>query len=220
MNQDQQALEIRLNDGRTIIAVPGPEDQQYLGQVGSETTITLGSSDFDTAAHGMSSDIELDVSGHAMTLRLPTAADAEALRRLLMVSALSATIVAAGAIAALQPSSIPSTSTAVHRGPAPAPMADFQVRREQDINEMLEAPPAVGQPSDVDTQDAVHGAPAIGSGSISSSQVAPAPALRPGAPSAGFQDQREQAADDLLQAPAGESGAPSDSGTTHGGPQD
>jgi hypothetical protein len=138
-----------------------------------------------------------------------------------MVSAMSATIVVAGAVASLQPSPIPTSTTAVHSGPAPAPMADFQLRREVAVDEMLEAPPALAQPSDVSVQDAVHGAPAIATGgSISTSQVAPAPALRPGAPSSQFAEQREQAADDLLAAPSSGSTGSSSDGPTHGGPQD
>jgi hypothetical protein len=99
-------------------------------------------------------------------------------------------------------------------------MQDFQARRDIAIDQMLEAPPAVGQPSDIQDLNE-HGAPAIGGSSISSSQVAPAPALRPGTPSSQFAEQREQAADDMLQAPAGEAGSGSSSeGPTHGGPQD
>jgi hypothetical protein len=208
MDQFDQLLEIRLDDGRSIVARPRPEDQDLLRQAGREVTLELGSSDFDTSAHGLSSDLTIDVEGHAMTLRLPTPADAEALRRMLMVGAISATIVAAGAIASLQGTSPTTTDQSIVAPPPPAGAArlDFQERREQAINRMLEAPAVGGQPSDIEVER-INRINAPG-------QVAP---------QADFQTRREQAADKLLEAPAGEAPAPaSDQGGSHrvGGPQD
>jgi hypothetical protein len=212
MDQFEQLLEIRLDDGRAIIAQPRPEDQDYLRQSGREVTLELGSPDFDTAAHGMTSDLTIDVEGHAMTLRLPTPADAEALRRMLMVGAISATIVAAGAIASLQGSSPTAGGQSIVAPPPPAGAArlDFQERRELAIDKLLEAPAVVsGQPSDIEFERINR---------IS----APAQA----APQADFQTRKEQAADKLLEAPGGaapggESSAGEQSGSHRvGGPQD
>ncbi|MEP7379255.1 MAG: hypothetical protein ABI725_06775 [Chloroflexota bacterium] len=219
MSANEHALEIRLADGRIVVAMPRPEDQPYLSQIGSDATIKLGTSDADTSGHGISDQIEVDVSGHAMTLRLPTPADAEALRRLLMVTAMSATIVAAGAVASLQPHAIPSAQTIIDRGPAPVPAQDFAQRREIQIDEMLGAPPAVAPADNLTIDRGVHGAPPA-AGSVSSSQVAPAPAVRPGTPSSQFAEQREQAADDMLAAPGGAAPVTPADGPTHGGPQE
>jgi hypothetical protein len=209
MDQFDQLLEIRLDDGRAIVARPRPEDQDLLRQAGREVTLELGSSDFDTSAHGLTSDLTIDVEGHAMTLRLPTPADAEALRRMLMVGAISATIVAAGAIAALQGNAPTAGSQGIVAPPPPAGATrlDFQERREQAIDQMLAAPAAVsGQPSDIEFERINRiSAPA---------QVAP---------QADFQTRKEQAADKLLEAPAGEAPASADDqGGSHrvGGPQD
>ena len=217
MSDNEQAIEIQLADGRIVIGRPRPEDQPWLSGLGSETTITLGESDSDTYGHGISTDVDVDVSGHAMVLRLPTPADAEALRKLLIVSAMSATIVAAGAISAMQPQSVPSTETIINRGPVAPPAQDFQLRHETQTDEMLAAPPALTFPSDI-VDDNVHSAPQLGTSSVSESQVAPT-TVRTGQPSADFQERREQAADELLEAPSGAAPAMPADGPTHGGPQ-
>lgn len=219
MSDIEQVLEIQLADGRTIVGTPGPEDQPWLRALGAETTIELGTSGYDTAGHGLSADIEVDVAGHAMTLRLPTPADAEALRRLLMISAMSATIVAAGAIAAMQPHAIPSTETVISRGPAPAPMQDFQTRRETQIDAMLGAPAAAAPVDNLSIERGEHGGSANLSESSAASTVS-APGVRSGQPSADFAQRRESAADELLQAPDGAAPAMPADGPTHGGPQD
>ena len=96
------ALAIQL-DGRTVIATPGPEDQDRLAQFGDAAiTLTAGPAEADTYGHSYSDEVTLDVEGHAVTLRLPTPADAEALRKALAVGLVTATLVAAGAIAAMQ----------------------------------------------------------------------------------------------------------------------
>lgn len=152
--QTGSALAIQLDDGRTIIGTPGPEDQDRLAQFGgSAITLSASAIQTDTSGHSYSSDVTVDVEGHAVTLRLPTPADAEALRKALVVGVVTATLVAAGAIAAMQPApSTPSTQTTITRPAAPAPAAeDFQTRREREIDRMLEAPagelPAAGAPT-------------------------------------------------------------------------
>ncbi len=219
MDPFDQLLEIRLDDGRAIIAQPRPEDQDYLRQAGREVTLELGPSEFDTSAHGLTSDLTIDVEGHAMTLRLPTPADAEALRRMLIVGAMSATIVAAGAIAALQGTSPTTSGQSIVAPPPPAGAArpNFQERREQAIDQMLEAPGSVVQPMDIQFERLDRINTTAGPATLS------VPQSGAGSPRANFQDRREQAADELLEAPAGEAPAPAPDSTSSqrvGGPQD
>lgn len=140
--QTVSALAIQLDDGRTIIGTPGPEDQDRLAQFGDRpVTLSASATDADTHGHSFPSEVTLDVEGHAVTLRLPTPADAEALRKALAVGLVTATIVAAGAIAAMQPApSTTSSQDTFTRPAAPAPGEDFQTRREREIDRMLEAP--------------------------------------------------------------------------------
>lgn len=148
------SLAIQLADGRTIIATPGPEDQDRLAQFGNGPII-LSAAEADTSGHAYSSEVSLDVEGHAVTLRLPTPADADALRKALAVGVVTATLVAAGAIAAMQqtPSTpaAPAAQNIISRPAAPAPAEDFQTRREREIDRLLEAPaggpPAVDAPT-------------------------------------------------------------------------
>src|SRR5687767_12680790 len=148
MDQGTQALAIQLEDGRTIVAWPRPEDQDFLAQTSGEARISLAPSEFDTEGHGVSDELTIDVEGHAMTLRLPTPADAETLRRALIAGAMTATIVAAGAIASMQGSpAAPTAPSNADLGAGPQPRTEFQVRREGAADKMLEAPaPAVSAP--------------------------------------------------------------------------
>jgi hypothetical protein len=147
-------ISIQLEDGRTIVARPRPEDQEFLDGY-RDRDIELSAGEGDTTGHVIAAtdDLTVDVEGHAMTLRLPTPADAEALRRALAVGIVSATVVAAGAIAALQgsPGTTSTTQTVVRPNPPAAPMQDFQSRKEAQTDRMLEAPageaPAVDAPS-------------------------------------------------------------------------
>ena len=146
MTGSSLTVELTLNDGRIIVATPRPEDQDLLKTwTDRDIALTSGPDDSDTSGHGLSEDITLDVEGHAMTLRLPNSTDVDALKKALAVGAVSATIVAAGAIAAMQGSqaapAIPQVVTPVNMQ-APVPAADFKLRREQQIDEMLAAPPA------------------------------------------------------------------------------
>jgi hypothetical protein len=91
-------------DGRTFVAEPRPEDQQTLEQLLSRgEDITISQSDGDTEGHILAADeISLDVEGHAMTLRLPVAGDAAALRRALAVGTLTMTVAIGGFVAGTQ----------------------------------------------------------------------------------------------------------------------
>jgi hypothetical protein len=147
MSEDRtRALAITFDDGRVVVATPKPEDQDRLGAIAQQNVLLTSSDDLDTAGHGPSSDITLDVEGHAITLRMPSQADAEALRRLLMVGAVSATIVAAGAIASLQG---PASSTTQPQAPAApitqtAPNLDLAAQQEErlaDLDPMWDTTP-------------------------------------------------------------------------------
>lgn len=119
----QSQTELRINfDGRTIVALPRPEDQGRLQQLaGDSATITIQQSDRDTEGHLLGDEIAIDVEGHAMTLRLPNAGDAAAIRRVLAVGTLTATVVVAGVFAAstVQPQTQP-VPISVPRAPAVA----------------------------------------------------------------------------------------------------
>jgi len=105
-------------DGRTYVAEPRPEDQQTLEQLLSRgEEVTIAQSAGDTEGHVLAADeIALDVEGHAMTLRLPAAGDAAALRRALALGALTATVAIGGFVAGTQagtqaaPLSAPATT--------------------------------------------------------------------------------------------------------------
>jgi hypothetical protein len=197
------SLAIQLDDGRVIVGTPKPEDQGRLGDLELGVEIELSGSDLDTSGHAMSEDVLVDVEGHAMTLRLPTAGDAEALRKALAVGAVTATLVAAGAIAAMQGPAAPAVPQAV-TGPArgPAPAADFQIRKEQATDKMLEVPAPISQPVDTTTERLSHIGPAAGAGS--GAATAPGAVTVPAAPSkpsTSFEERREQQADKMLEAP-------------------
>lgn len=105
-------LSIPLDDGRTITATASADAPADIALVaGGTATIKPTDSDLDTAGHAASTDVAVDVEGHAMTLRLPTVADAVALRRALLVGAVTATIIAAGAVAAMQQVPPPNTTS-------------------------------------------------------------------------------------------------------------
>jgi hypothetical protein len=153
-------IEITLADGRTILATPLPEDQDLFWSWGErEVTLTENADEPDTSGHkiGATPDITLDVEGHAMTLRLPNTTDVDSLKKALAVGAVSATIVAAGAIAAMQGQGAPAIPTTVQpvpiQGAAPVnhPRPDFQLRHEQRSDQMLEAPGPLPLVDDVST---------------------------------------------------------------------
>jgi len=127
-------LEIKLDD-RTVVGQPRPEDQGRLIGLAAAGALTLSiePSKLDTEGHGLSTDVAVDVEGHALTLRLPNATDATALRRALAVGALTATV-AFGAVAAAsmhQPSDVVAPPAPVApAAPAAAPARDLATLRE------------------------------------------------------------------------------------------
>ena len=194
MTGSSLTIEIVLADGRTMLATPLPEDQELLQSWGDrDVTLTDNADESDTSGHKIAatSDITLDVEGHAMTLRLPNTTDVDTLKKALAVGAVSATIVAAGAIAAMQGGqAAPAIPTTVHpvpiEGAAPVthPRADFQIRREEAIDDMLAAPPAAAPAVPIN----VHPVPVSG--------AAPVNQARPD-----FQIRHQQQTDEMLEAP-------------------
>jgi hypothetical protein len=129
----QAQTELRINfEGRTIVALPRPEDQGRLQELaGDSATITIQQSDRDTEGHLLGDEIAIDVEGHAMTLRLPNAGDAAAIRRVLAVGALTATVAVAGVFAAstVQPQTQP-VPISVPRAPAAPHAAPISVNAD------------------------------------------------------------------------------------------
>jgi hypothetical protein len=153
MSQElDRALAIQLDDGRVVVATPKPEDQERLAKLDKDIVFLTAAGDYDTAGHGYGDLLELDVEGHAITLRLPSPADAEAVRRAVAVGAVTATIVAAGAIAALQgnraapvmPEAAAPPAAVERVVPAPQPRADFMERRDQALDPLMTEQMPVG----------------------------------------------------------------------------
>jgi hypothetical protein len=131
---EKMRLAISLSDGQTIFADPRPEDEPELTQLaGVRTAIDIAARDDDLEGHAFSTDIAVDVEGHAMVLRLPQASDAAALRRALAVGAVTATLVGTGLVAGLHPQA-PSAATGVQAPPRAQvqPMAGPAIRAQQD----------------------------------------------------------------------------------------
>lgn len=97
------SIAIRLEGSDEVYwAQPRPEDQGRLAELLREGSANASLAEDDLQGHIQSADVTFDVEGHAMTLRLPSAADAAELRRRLAMGAVAVTLVAAGGIAALQ----------------------------------------------------------------------------------------------------------------------
>jgi hypothetical protein len=133
MSQElDRALAIQLDDGRVVVATPKPEDQDRLVKLDKDIVLLTASGDYDTSGHGYGDLVELDVEGHAITLRFPSPADAEAVRKALAVGAVTATIVAAGAIAALQGPAVPPQAVPQAAPAAPAVQSSTASQADQD----------------------------------------------------------------------------------------
>jgi hypothetical protein len=104
MNSSSATLiELRSSEGNlTILARPRDSDEQWLNGVLGERQVIVGLDDSaDTSGHAASDELVLDVEGHAVTVRLPTAADAAALRRGFAVGVVTASLVIGGVAAAV-----------------------------------------------------------------------------------------------------------------------
>ena len=197
MSQERdRALAIQLDDGRVVVATPKPEDQDRLAKLDKDIVfLTASGGDYDTSGHGYGDLLELDVEGHAITLRMPSPADAEAVRRALAVGAVTSTIVAAGAIAALHGTQAPALPQAaappaitdVRTLPMPHARPDFQNRKEAATDVMLNSGPAT-----VTTSEAAPAAPALPKApAITQANPLPVPQARPD-----FRDRKDAAAED------------------------
>jgi hypothetical protein len=171
------SLAIRLEDaGEIIWARPRPEDENQLAQLmgGGPIAVSLRSSEgteSDTQGHTLETDVLVDVEGHALTLRLPTAADAEVLRRRLATGVIVATLVVAGAGAgaAIQSMSVPAANTIVAPNVQPGPAPDLALRREARLAEIEAIPPAA--PVAPAAQAPAVQAPAVNSASQAAQQA-------------------------------------------------
>jgi hypothetical protein len=142
------ALEIELDDRRVIVGRPRPEDEDRMfALIGSYDTVNFSLEEDDVSGHATSNDVTIDLEGHAFTLRLPTSADAEALRKALMIGAMSATVVAAGAIAATQAPAAPASVVPIDKPAAPAQNLELATQREQRLSEFEAAPISAGTSS-------------------------------------------------------------------------
>ena len=104
-------------NGETLFAEVRPEDERKLAELlGDRSSIQFAPSQDDLEGHAMSSDIVVDVEGHAMAIRLPRPSDAAAVRRALAVGAVTATIVGAGVVAGLRPAAqtAPAVEIPIH----------------------------------------------------------------------------------------------------------
>lgn len=132
---EKMRLAISLDDGRTIEAEPRPEDAPHFAELtATRSAVQLTGGNSDVEGHAQSTDVALDVEGHAMVLRLPNAGDATALRRALAVGAVTATLVGAGAIAGLQnarPSAVPAEHAPARVQPRAMPAPAMRAQRDQ-----------------------------------------------------------------------------------------
>jgi len=122
-SQAMTELQISI-DGRTITAQPRPEDQATLAELLQRgATVKVEQADADTEGHSLAgNEIAVDVEGHAMTLRLPNSGDAAAIRRVLAVGALTASVAVGGLVASsfVQPQTQTPPIT-IPRAPAAEP---------------------------------------------------------------------------------------------------
>ena len=135
---------ISIGDAQTLYATSDPQDQDQLTELLGDGPVQLREAEGDVAGHALSNDVLVDVEGHAIALRLPTAADAEALRKALMVGAVTATLVAAGAVASLQSPAQPS-STAIDTSRSSGQGAPAQVLRADEAQALREQGYAAAQ---------------------------------------------------------------------------
>ena len=138
---DTAELVIRLDD-RTIVARLGPEDEDRLRALiaSGQTDLTIEPSNLDTEGHGLANEIAVDVEGHALTLRLPNASDAAAIRKALAVGALTAAVAVGGIAAASMAPPAQAPAAPNVQAPQAAPAPDVATFREQRLMETLNSP--------------------------------------------------------------------------------
>lgn len=95
--QTEFELSIVLADGSTVVgAVAGGEE--WLSELAERPFEIRRDTTWTTVGHAQPTFVPIDVEGHLIVLRLPTAADADALRRALAIGALTATLTATGIV--------------------------------------------------------------------------------------------------------------------------
>jgi hypothetical protein len=119
----QQGAAVALRIEETGQIVWADLDPKYLAQLeelmGGEPIAVSLAEDDDTEGHIASPEVILDVEGHAIALRLPTGADAAALRRGFAAGVVTASIVVGGAAAALTGSGMLAAQQAAAEPAAP-----------------------------------------------------------------------------------------------------
>ncbi len=183
-------------EGRTIVALPRPEDQGQLeGLAIDGSSLSVSQSTVDTEGHSLNDEIAVDVEGHAMTLRLPNSGDAVAVRRALAAGALTASfVIGVGVASTFNQMDAPAAAIPAA---APVPVTQLDVLREERLAP-IEAPagpitapaeitvpvapampvtvPAANQPADLDTLREQRLAPIEApAGSVDASGPAAAP---------------------------------------------
>lgn len=95
------AIQLQAADGQSYIGHADDDDPEQLRQLfaAGPRSVALDQSS-DTEGHASSAELILDVEGHAVALRLPTPADAAAVRRAFALGIVSASIVIGGVGAA------------------------------------------------------------------------------------------------------------------------
>jgi hypothetical protein len=131
----------------TLWVLPGPEDDGRLADLLRREAVTISLAEEDVAGHAQSADVIVDVEGHAMTLHMPTIADAASFRRGLAVGVVTATIVVSGAAAAIQgiaPIAVQQAPAALQRAPhvIAAPEARVAPAAQQRAPHIVAAPEA------------------------------------------------------------------------------
>jgi hypothetical protein len=144
----------------------------------------------------LSGDVAVDVEGHAMVLRLPHAADAAALRRALAAGAITATILGAGALAALNPPA-PSATT-VEQAPervqaqaVPGPALRAQ-RDEMQREQSLELAVPLDADNPAIPAQALRAEPGVAAAARSAQQAVPLDADNPAIPAQALRAQKAE----------------------------
>ena len=119
------ALALHIGQGQeTIWATVEPGDEDRLKKLIGERQVNVSLDESaDTEGHAASDELFLDVEGHAVAVRLPTAADAAAVRRAFALGVVTASLVVGAAAAAVAGANMIGAQPA-EAPPAPAVQAD------------------------------------------------------------------------------------------------
>lgn len=119
---EQTGAMIALNiqaGGQTLWAQPRPDDEGRLKELLGERQVTISLDESgDTQGHMASNEVTLDVEGHAIAVRFPTAADAATVRRAFALGVVTASLVMGGAAAAVAGAGLIASQAAAPAVPA------------------------------------------------------------------------------------------------------